>query len=238
LPAEAREIAPGMDYSIELPGGEAWTLDSADEFYAASRGDIAAATIRAFHRMGPQFAVQFTREQEPGLGRVFVLLPARHDIEAVFEIFEAAVGASHVPFRPTVFVGHGRSPVWRELKDHLRERQHFTVQDFATDPTAGYGVTEVLERLVRTSSFAVLVHTAEDEQPDGTSRARENVVHETGLFQGALGFTKAIIVREQRCAPFSNVAGLQEVRFGATIRESFADVVDIIDREFPNRTNA
>jgi hypothetical protein len=231
-------VTTGYDFSTVLPGDESWTLDSADEFYAQYRGDIKTGTIRAIHGPAARFAVQFSREHEPGEARVYALLPTRADVEAVFEVFEAAVVASRIPYRPTVFIGHGHAQSWRELKDYLRERQHILVQDFNTDPTAGYGVTEVLERLVRTSSLALLVHTAEDEQPDKAVRARENVVHETGLFQGALGFPRAIIVREQSCEPFSNVAGLQEVRFGATIKEAFSEIADIVNREFPHRTPA
>ena len=55
--------------------------------------------------------------------------------------------------------------------------------------------------------------TAEDEQPDGTLRARENVIHEAGLFQGRLGFEKAIILLEEGCEEFSNIEGLGQIRF-------------------------
>ena len=43
--------------------------------------------------------------------------------------------------------------------------------------------------------------TAEDEHLDGTKHARENVVHEAGLFQGRLGFERAIIVMEEEQLP-------------------------------------
>ena len=228
----------GFDFSTVLPNDEAWTLDTAQEFYAQYRDDIKSGTARASHGPTAQMAVQFTREREPGEARVFTMLATRADLEAVFEVFESAVADSQIVYRPTVFIGHGHAQSWRELKDYLRERQHILVQDFNTDPTAGYGVTEVLQQLVRTSSLALVVHTAEDEQPNGSVRARENVVHETGLFQGALGFRRAIVVREQSCEPFSNVAGLQEVRFGTTIREAFSEVADVINREFPYRTPA
>ena len=51
--------------------------------------------------------------------------------------------------------------------------------------------------------MAFLVLTAEDEQTDGTLHARENVIHEAGLFQGRLGFEKAIILLEEGCQEFS-----------------------------------
>ena len=55
--------------------------------------------------------------------------------------------------------------------------------------------------------------TAEDEHSDGTTHARENVVHEAGLFQGKLGFSKAIILLEEGCKEFSNIEGLGQIRF-------------------------
>jgi predicted nucleotide-binding protein len=35
------------------------------------------------------------------------------------------------------------------------------------------------------------------------------VIHEAGLFQGKLGFARAIVLLEQDCNEFSNIAGLQ-----------------------------
>ena len=40
-----------------------------------------------------------------------------------------------------------------------------------------------------------------------------NVVHEAGLFQGRLGFTRAIVLLEEGCAEFSNIQGLQRSDF-------------------------
>jgi predicted nucleotide-binding protein len=44
------------------------------------------------------------------------------------------------------------------------------------------------------AAFAFLVMTAEDVRGDGKLQARLNVIHEAGLFQGRLGFRKAIIL--------------------------------------------
>jgi predicted nucleotide-binding protein len=48
-------------------------------------------------------------------------------------------------------------------------------------------------------AFALLVLTAESERTDGVVLARQNVVHEAGLFQGRLGWRKAIVLREDGC---------------------------------------
>jgi predicted nucleotide-binding protein len=63
------------------------------------------------------------------------------------------------------------------------------------------------------SRFAFLVMTAEDIHADKKGHARENVVHEIGLFQGKLGFEKAIILKEEGVADFSNIHGLTYIPF-------------------------
>ena len=47
------------------------------------------------------------------------------------------------------------------------------------------------------SSFALLVLTVEDKISDGSLQARQNVIHEAGLFQGNLGFNRAMILLEE-----------------------------------------
>jgi predicted nucleotide-binding protein len=50
--------------------------------------------------------------------------------------------------------------------------------------------------MLEDAAFAFLILTAEDEATDEKLHARENVVHEAGLFQGKLGFKKAILLLE------------------------------------------
>jgi hypothetical protein len=84
----------------------------------------------------------------------------------------------------TVFIGHGRAAIWRELKDFLKERLQLSVEDFNSVPVAGVTIASRLEQILDRAAFAFLIMTAEDEELDGKFRARENVVHEAGLFQG------------------------------------------------------
>ena len=82
------------------------------------------------------------------------------------------------------------------------------------------------------AAIAVLVLTAEDEQQDGNMRARLNVVHEAGLFQGRLGFTRAIILLEDGCEEFSNISGLGQIRFPkGNIKAQFEEVRRVLERE-------
>ena len=86
--------------------------------------------------------------------------------------------------------------------------------------------------MLDSASFAFLVMTGEDEQLDGELRPRENVVHESGLFQGRLGFRRAIVLLEDGCEKFSNNAGLGHINFPkGNIRAAFEDVRKVLQRE-------
>jgi hypothetical protein len=135
-----------------------------------------------------------------------------------------------------VFIGHGRNNQWKELKDHLQDLHKFKVVAYEIGPRAGLSIKEVLQRMLDEASIAFLILTGEDMHNDGELHARENVIHELGLFQGRLGFTRAIILLEENVKEFSNIHGLNQIRFAAgKIRESFGDIIATIDREFPDR---
>lgn len=85
--------------------------------------------------------------------------------------------------------------------------------EFDRIPVAGRTITDRLNQMLADAMFAFLVLTAEDQQLDGTQRARQNVVHEAGLFQGRLGFDRAILLVEENVEEFSNSSGLVQIRF-------------------------
>lgn len=132
----------------------------------------------------------------------------------------------------TIFIGHGRSPYWREFKDFISESLGLSWDEFNRVPVAGVTNIERLTEMLDQACMAFLVMTAEDEQPDGTLRARENVIHEAGLFQGRLGFKKAIILLEKGCEEFSNIEGLGQIRFPqGNISAVFEKVRQVLERE-------
>jgi predicted nucleotide-binding protein len=82
------------------------------------------------------------------------------------------------------------------------------------------------------ASFAFLVMTAEDEQADGDHHARMNVIHEVGLFQGRLGFERAIVLLEEGCKEFSNIQGLGQIRYPkGNISAIFEKIREVLERE-------
>jgi predicted nucleotide-binding protein len=131
-----------------------------------------------------------------------------------------------------VFIGHGRSPFWRELKDFVNDRLHLPWDEFNRVPVAGVTNIARLSQMLDQACIAFLVMTAEDEQADGNLHARMNVIHEVGLFQGRLGFDRAIVLLEEGCQEFSNIQGLGQIRFPkGNISAIFEDVRQVIERE-------
>ena len=131
-----------------------------------------------------------------------------------------------------VFVGHGRSPLWRELKDFVSDRLDLPYDEFNRVPVAGTTNVDRLSEMLDNAAVAFLVLTAEDERTDGSHVARQNVVHEAGLFQGRLGFSRAIVMLEEGCEPFSNIDGLGQLRFPPhNIAASFEEVRRVLERE-------
>jgi len=124
-----------------------------------------------------------------------------------------------------VFIGHGRSKLWARVQIFLKEDLNIETLVFEDDTRTSESIVNVLESFLDNSSFAILILTAEDDTANGTSRARQNVIHEAGLFQGRLGFDKVIILKQEGIEEFSNIAGLQYVPFtGENIEQCFYEI--------------
>jgi predicted nucleotide-binding protein len=136
------------------------------------------------------------------------------------------------PSQSRIFIGHGRAAIWQTLALFLSERLSLPYEEFNRKPVAGRSIVERLEEMLGLASFAFIVFTGEDEGADGSLHARENVVHEAGLFQGRLGFRKAIILREDGCHEFSNIQGLVQIRFPrGDIENSYEQIRGVLERE-------
>lgn len=131
-----------------------------------------------------------------------------------------------------VFIGHGHSHVWRELKDFIEDTLGLEYDEFNRISAVGKSTSNRLEEMLEESCMALLIMTGEDEQADGSLRARENVIHEAGLFQGKIGFERAIILLEEGCQEFSNIHGLGQIRFPkGNIKAVFEDIREVLERE-------
>lgn len=141
-------------------------------------------------------------------------------------------GVTNKPAGTKIFIGHGHSPMWRDLKDFLHERLHLEYDEFNRVPVAGISTGVRLQEMLDNSRFAFIVMTGEDETAEGTMQARMNVIHEVGLFQGRLGLPRAIVLLEEGCEEFSNIQGLGQIRFPkGNIAAKFEDIRMVLERE-------
>jgi hypothetical protein len=115
---------------------------------------------------------------------------------------------------PAIFIGHGgRSREWIVLAHYLKDDLGLTCEEFNAKPPEGYSTQAHLQGILDRATFAFLVMTGEDKHADGRLHARENVIHEAGLFQGKLGIPDAILMVEDGCKIPSNFDGLTHIEF-------------------------
>ena len=224
-------------------GNTEWKHDSCEEFFASYREIDFCGSFYLDYRIS-----NFCREegtsrdlQVVGMSHgvtVVVTAKERSEIEAVHSDFENASSENFIHLEeskpmPAIFIGHGRSTLWRELKDHLQDMHGYSVEAYEVGAGAGHTIRDILDSMLDKSSFAVLVMTAEDEMSDGTYQPRMNVVHELGLFQGRLGWPRAIMLLEEHVKEFSNMSGIHQLRFSeGNIKETFGDILATLAREF------
>lgn len=220
--------------TVETSDGD-WSHDTEEEFFSDYRKGSRNAVYRKSSTVDFYFRIQVGRSGTS----VEIGFPQRSKIEAVFDVFERHLEDSMLPEPeteapdPRIFVGHGRSPQWRDLKDHLQDQHGYEVIAYEVGARAGHTIRDILEDMLVSSSFAILVMSAEDKDAEGNFHARANVIHELGLFQGKIGFSRAIVLLEEETQEFSNIYGIQQVRFSkGNVRETFGDVLATIKREF------
>ena len=220
-------------FSVETENGT-WRHDSEAEFFADYRG---SSGYFSYERTRGSRKLSVTNIAPDGTTNVSVSAESRELVQAVLELFEIGFPKSRLlpppKPKPHIFIGHGQSNAWKELKDHLHEKHGFEIEAYEIGAREGHEIRDILEELLKNSAIALLVMTGEDATSDGRLMARQNVVHELGLFQGRLGFSKAIVLLEKDTEAFSNIAGVQQLRFtSGRIREVFGDVLAILKREF------
>ncbi|MEG8026515.1 nucleotide-binding protein [Sphingomonas aurantiaca] len=121
----------------------------------------------------------------------------------------------------------------------MKDRLHLPVDEFNRVPVAGVTNIARLSEMLDAAAVGFVIMTAEDETSEGRLQARMNVIHEVGLFQGRLGFTRGIVMLEEGCEEFSNVQGLGQIRFPkGRISAAFEGVRLVLEREGLLEANA
>ena len=208
-------------------GDEQWAFDNIEEFFGSYNTDkVRIGRLRLYW---DDITRSFILDYSLGHTNIGVESKSRSFIEGVFTIIDAASPEDKIIGKieaadVTIFIGHGRSGQWKKLKDHLQDKHSLNVISYEAGARAGHTIRRC-RSLSEEASFALLVLTGEDKTVEGV-RARQNVIHECGLFQGKLGFDRAILLVEKGIELASNFEGIQQIRFNkGRISEVFGGVI-------------
>lgn len=139
----------------------------------------------------------------------------RRDIDYVFEVLASSRAAEASPaLRPQrVFISHGRSEDWHEVQTHIERDLDIRTLELTQEPNVGRTVLQKLTEESDRCSYAVVVMTGDDEIPGDAPRARQNVLHEIGFFQGKFGLPRVSLLYEEGTDVPSNIHGLVYIPF-------------------------
>jgi hypothetical protein len=117
------------------------------------------------------------------------------------------------------------------LQGFIQGWLEFPWDEFNRVPVAGVTNIAPLSEMLD-AAIAFLIMAGEDEQADAKLHARMIVVHEAGLFQGRLRFTRAIVLLEEGCKRFSNIEGLGQIGFpNGNLKAVRDEVRRVLERE-------
>ncbi len=206
-------------------GDTEWNFSDDDEAFYPHYSDPAAEHANFnLWRPASEFIVRYSRAAGT---EVTVALPGEAQVERVFAVFEGGREAGAEPYtrpRPHIFLGHGKSDAWQELQHYLKGEHGFDVFVYEIGGRSNYTIREFLCNVRSDAAFAVLVQTAEDD-----ARTRDSAIHELGLFQGRLGFGRAMLLTEVAFPELAGVRKIASARGG--MRETFGEVLAVLRRE-------
>jgi predicted nucleotide-binding protein len=134
--------------------------------------------------------------------------------DLIVENIMAKIEAIEVEKRSGIFISHGHNELLKlKLKDFVENRLKRKAVVLSEQPSKGMTVVEKLERASGECSSAIILMTGDDTLRDGGVRARQNVIHELGFFQGKYGRNNVILLVEEGLELFSNISGIVDIRF-------------------------
>ena len=200
-------------YSMGVKGSLTKIYAADSELIQEFNSVAAAASVGSDPKVGLQRIMLFVER---------VLNSLTNDVTASVRDLDKAITAGGLR---RMFVGHGRDSIWSRVVTHLKEDLGLEdVEAFESASRTSQHIVDILSGLLDTCDAAVVVLTADDITADGGGRARQNVIHEIGLFQGRLGFNRVVLLQQTGTEEFSNIAGLQTVRFSKRVEEAFYDL--------------
>ncbi len=137
------------------------------------------------------------------------------DLDYIFEVrANIRIGeSSRAEVQKRVFISHGSSNDWRAVQDHIEKDLNLPTLELAQEANRGRTVLQKLTEESDRCSYAVVVMTGDDQIPGDAPRARQNVMHEIGFFQGKYGLPRVCLLHEEGTDIPSNIDGLVYLSF-------------------------
>jgi predicted nucleotide-binding protein len=130
------------------------------------------------------------------------------DIDQVFEIRANSQLQQPVSAAPRrVFITHGRSHDWRAVQAYIEKDVQFPTTELEQQPNIGRTIIEKLFDSAGDCDSTVIVMTGDDVAGEEV-RARENVLHEIGFFQGRYGRDRVVLLHEDGVSIPTNLSGV------------------------------
>lgn len=107
-----------------------------------------------------------------------------------------------------VFIVHGHDEELKQRVARLLEKQNIEAIILNEKPSKGMTIIEKIEAYSEGVDAAICLFTPDDEMKDGSKRARENVVLETGYFIGKIGREKTIVIAAEGVMNLSDLKGI------------------------------
>ncbi|MFI5914349.1 PfkB family carbohydrate kinase [Dactylosporangium sp. NPDC051541] len=196
---------------------------------ATGAGDIFSAAVLA------GFA---SRDIQVELGSLLGLSLARHKLQGdglpALDAGFLQIRESLTRPRPRpsgVFLSHDGTPPSLEVREFLASDCGLVVFELDRSELRK-PIADAMRVILNKCSFAVCVLTSDAATSDGHGRADQDVVHQTGVFQGRYGFGRVAMLVEDGCEVFSNAAGLIRLAFSrGQVDATFLEIERMLVRE-------
>ena len=111
-----------------------------------------------------------------------------------------------------IFISHGQSKEWYKVQAFVEKDLGFMTLELAQEANLGRTVLQKLNEEATRCSYAIIVMTGDDIFEKHV-RARENVMHEIGFFQGKYGLQNVVLLHEEGVNIPSNIHGIVYIPF-------------------------
>lgn len=147
--------------------------------------------------------------------RVDEIVGLENEISALLEIWSQknSIQTKLQPMPRRIFISHGRSEEWRKIQEFVERTLEIPTLELAQEANRGRSIFQKLIDESESCGYALIIMTGDDLTHDEQVRARENVIHEIGYFQGKYGPDRVCLLHEDGVNIPSNIHGLVYIPF-------------------------